>query len=65
MIGNDIECVKNKRCIIYYLKLTLNRLQQGSICETRAGPNHPKLEGVWFFVDFKYILFENRYFWRI
>ena len=37
-------------------------MKQGSICETRAVPNRPELEGVWFFVDFKYIFYENRYF---
>ena len=25
-------------------------------------PTAPKLEGVWVFVDFKYIFYENRYF---
>ena len=28
-------------------------------------PTIPKLEGVWFFVDFEYIFYENRYFWPI
>ena len=28
-------------------------------------PTAPKLEGVWFFVDFKYIFYENRNFWHI
>ena len=28
-------------------------------------PTAPKLEGVWFFVYFKYIFYENRYFWPI
>ena len=28
-------------------------------------PTAPKLEGVWVFVDFKYIFYENRYFWPI
>ena len=28
-------------------------------------PTALKLEGVWVFVDFKYILYENRYFWPI
>ena len=28
-------------------------------------PTAPKLEGVWFFVDFKYSFYENRYFWPI
>ena len=27
-------------------------------------PTAAKLEGVWFFVDFKYIFYENRYFWQ-
>ena len=28
-------------------------------------PTAPKLEGVWVFVDLKYIFYENRYFWPI
>ena len=28
-------------------------------------PTAPKLEGVWVFVDLKYISYENRYFWPI
>ena len=28
-------------------------------------PTAPKLEGVWVFVDLKYISYENRYFWSI
>ena len=40
--------------------------EQGSICETRAGPNRPQTRrGMVFFVDFKYIFYENRYFWPI
>ena len=34
-------------CEIAASYVKLNNLQ-GSICETRAGPNRPKLEGVWF-----------------
>ena len=33
--------------------------------EHEQAPTAPKLEGVWFFVDFKYIFYENRYFWPI
>ena len=28
-------------------------------------PTAPKLEGVWVYVDLKYISYENRYFWPI
>ena len=28
-------------------------------------PTAPKLEGGWFVVDFRYIFYENRYFWLI
>ena len=28
-------------------------------------PTAPKLEGVWVFVDLKYISYQNRYFWPI
>ena len=36
--------------------------KQGSICETRAGPNRSQTQRGMFFVDFKYSFYENRYF---
>ena len=38
---------------------------QGSIWETRTGPNRPKTRRGMVFVDFKYIFYENRYSWPI
>ena len=47
--------------IIHVKKLSICQKSQGSICETRAGPNRPQTRrGM--VADFKYILFENRYF---
>ena len=40
-------------------------VEQGSICETRAGPKRPQIRRGMVFVDFKYIFYENRYFWPI
>ena len=52
--------------ILIKKSLFVNQNLQGSICETRTGPNRPQTRrGMGFFVDLKYIFYENRYFWPI
>ena len=48
----------------HFCKALILEFEQGSICEKRAGPNRPTRRGM-AFAGFKYIFYENRYFWPI
>ena len=48
-----------------YPYLQLLNFNKEVFVKHEQAPTAPKLEGVWVFVDLKYILYENRYFWSI
>ena len=54
-------------CGIFIATHTKARIQiyKEVFVKHEQAPTAPKLEGVWVFVDFKYIFYENRYFWPI
>ena len=45
------------------IKKTILKNNKDVFVKHEQAPTVPKLEVVWFFVDFKYIFYENRYFW--
>ena len=52
------ECIPHTRSIFALVNKEV-------FVKHEQAPTAPKLEGVWVFVDLKYIFYENRYFWPI
>ena len=55
LFSSWIICFMWSLILAYYYKEVFVKHEQA--------PTAPKLEGVWVFVDLKYIFYENRYFW--
>ena len=68
-IFRKVYLVNMKRCHVshtykYVYKFIIFLVNKEVFVKHEQAPTAPKL-GVWVFVDFKYIFYENRYFWPI
>ena len=60
-----VRCIRGKIRVIRSVEVIQMKFDKEVFVKHEQAPTAPSSKGYVFFVDFKYIFYENSYFWRI